>query len=181
VNDQGQIVGVIEERLSSDPDVTRARPFLWQDGSLTMLPTLGGAGTGYSVRVSSVNNSGWIVGRLDLPSEEGVGEDEMPVERAVVWKDGQVIELETLGGHESGANGVNDQGQIVGWSQTADDNEHACIWEDGAVRDLNDLLPATLEVTLWFGYEINEEGVILCRTVENYLTGNFVLLIPSEE
>lgn len=179
VNDQGQIVGVIEERLSSDPSVTRRRPFSWQDGSLTMLPTLGGDGTDYSVGVSGLNNSGWIVGTLDLPLEEGAPQDERLLIRAVLWKDGQVIILETLGGNESFANAVNDRGQIIGSSGTAEGDWHACVWEDGAPRDLNDLLPPTLGIALAGGRAMNDEGVIFANTSDTRSDRNLVMLIPS--
>lgn len=180
VNDLGQIVGSLWEPKASDSDPQRKQPFLWQDGELIRLPTLGGAAALLWVGDPYLNNSGLIVGTLFVPREEGANEDEESLRRAVLWTDGEIAELETLGGRQSGANGVNDRGQIVGWAETADDEEHACIWEDGVVRDLNDLLPATLDVTLVVGLDINEEGVILCRTDQGYGVGNLVLLIPSE-
>lgn len=180
VNDRGEIVGVVWEPLPSERDVTRSLPFIWQDGSLTMLPTLGGAGTGYSVDVTSINNAGWIVGRLDLPVEGELGEDERPVERAVVWRDGQVIELASLGGSTSIAHDVNESGQIVGSSQTAEGDAHACIWEGGVLRDLNDLLPDELGITLRIGLAINDHGVIFAETTEPAIEGPpVVMLIPS--
>jgi probable HAF family extracellular repeat protein len=38
------------------------------------------------------------------------------------------IDLGTLGGVWSEANGINDGGQIVGASDTASGSEHACLW-----------------------------------------------------
>src|SRR5215469_969559 len=39
--------------------------------------------------------------------------------RAVVWREGQIIDLGTLGGNQSAANAVNDRGQVAGFSTNA--------------------------------------------------------------
>jgi probable HAF family extracellular repeat protein len=52
-------------------------------------------------------------------------------------------DLGTLGGAFSYAFGINDFGQIVGWSQLAGGNsQHAFVYLKGQMRDLNDLLRA---------------------------------------
>ena len=50
--------------------------------------------------------------------------------------DYEVIDLGTLGGPTSLALGLNDGGEIVGSSLTADGQSHAFIWQDGVMRDL---------------------------------------------
>lgn len=50
--------------------------------------------------------------------------------------DYEVIDLGTLGGPTSLALGLNDGGQVVGSSLTADGQSHAFLWQDGAMRDL---------------------------------------------
>jgi len=52
-----------------------------------------------------------------------------------------VTDLGTLGGQSSMAWGINNAGQIVGWSQTSDPNPtmHAFLWQDGTMTDIGTL------------------------------------------
>lgn len=50
-----------------------------------------------------------------------------------------MTDLGTLGGSSSHARGINDQGQVVGSSQTAPGRFHAFLWEDGTMTDLGTL------------------------------------------
>jgi probable HAF family extracellular repeat protein len=60
--------------------------------------------------------------------------------RAVLWQDGGITGLGTLGGSESNAFGINDQGQVVGYSFLPDDTtNHAFLWQGGAMTDLGTL------------------------------------------
>jgi probable HAF family extracellular repeat protein len=68
-----------------------------------------------------------------------------PAPHAFLWKHGRLIDLGTLGGLESEAQAVNDQGQVVGWADTkrtdSDDCPvgHAFVWENGKMTDLGTL------------------------------------------
>ncbi len=95
-------------------------------------------------------------------------------------RDLEITELGTLGGESSGAEGLNSMGQIVGWSETAEGEAHACIWENGVPRDLNELLPPALGITLRTALAINDRGVIVALTSETRSARNLVLLIPSQ-
>ena len=55
--------------------------------------------------------------------------------RAVVFEDGAVRDLGTLGGNASSARGLNDRGEIVGMSSDANAQPHAFLY-DGAMRAL---------------------------------------------
>ena len=48
-----------------------------------------------------------------------------------------VIDLGTLGGSVAVPLALNDKGQVVGYSTTPDGVEHAFLWENGSMRDLN--------------------------------------------
>ena len=51
-------------------------------------------------------------------------------------------DLGTLGGTRSEALAVNASGVIVGWAQTTQGDDHAFIWRDGVMTDLNTLIPS---------------------------------------
>ena len=95
LNEVGQIVGTAEDEEEDWKAV------LWQHGVLASLPDLGGS---YN-RARAINENGHIVGNSGGS--------------AVLWRDGQVIDLNTFLPPDSGweltdAYGINDQGWIVG-------------------------------------------------------------------
>jgi probable HAF family extracellular repeat protein len=74
----------------------------------------------------------------------------LPEIRAVLWRDGKIIDLGTLeGGHESATSAVNNGGQVAGafnntipdpFSLVGDGYEvRAFLWQDGAMEDLGTL------------------------------------------
>jgi probable HAF family extracellular repeat protein len=48
------------------------------------------------------------------------------------WRD-----IGTLGGTSAGASGLNDRGEVVGYSETADGASHPFYWRDGVMTDLS--------------------------------------------
>jgi len=53
-----------------------------------------------------------------------------------VQTDGSMVDLGTLGGASTQATDINESGQIVGWSQTADGKYQAFSWENGKMKAL---------------------------------------------
>ena len=49
-------------------------------------------------------------------------------------------DLGTLGGNYSHAYGINDNGQVVGGSETKDGITHAFLYSNGSMRALNNLI-----------------------------------------
>jgi probable HAF family extracellular repeat protein len=100
INDRGQIIGT--SGSSDGPH----RAFLWQNGRMIDLGTLGGTKSD----AVAINERGQVVGSSTTASG---------ARHAFVWQNGKMTDLGTLGGRESAAAAINDRGQIVGSSQTA--------------------------------------------------------------
>ena len=125
------------------PDCFLPLAFQSQGGVLTDLGVLPG---GDASVASWISDSGLIAGQ----ARNGLFDPLVPgwaQVRAVLWKDGEVIDLGTLGGNESAAYSVNDRGQVVGVAvNTILDpfsffatQLRAFLWQDGAMQDLGSL------------------------------------------
>ncbi len=134
INDAGQIIG-------GGLEDGHARGFL-----MTTIPSVTFQDLGFSP--GSINGHGEIVGSTDM--------------RPILWKDGVISELGALGGGDGSATDINDAHQVVGLSMTQDVSTwHAFIWEEGVMRDLNDLIPADLGWELVSASAINDAGQIV--------------------
>jgi hypothetical protein len=124
INDPGEAVGMSETSVP-DPngeDVClfgthlTCSPFLWQNGTMFALPTVGGN----NGQASAINNSGQIAGY----AENGIADSTCPqgvenfmVDLPVMWDKGMAIPLPTVQGDPDGvAFGINNLGQAVGYS-----------------------------------------------------------------
>ena len=121
-------------------------PFVWQNGVMAALPTLGG----YNGSATQVNSFGVISGEV----ENALGDPGCPERlqfKPVKWVNGTVIELPTYGGDPDAlAYAVNDLGQVAGSSgecapfnpnlQAAMVPLHPLRWDpDGSVKYLGTL------------------------------------------
>jgi len=69
--------------------------------------------------------------------------------------------LGALGGAESRANDINEQGQVVGWADTATASARGFVRQNGVITDLNDPLPAGTVWQIGEAFAINDNGQIL--------------------
>lgn len=104
INDAGQVVGA---SVTGD-GFTRA--FLYSNGTMMNLGTLGGIGTGpvpYSYSIAwGINNAGQVIGE-SLSTDNNY--------RAFLYSNGTMTNLGTqLGGVSSSASAINNVGEIVG-------------------------------------------------------------------
>src|SRR5215831_12650994 len=151
-----------------DGDCFLAHAFLWENGSMTDLGAL----------VDGVNSDArWITSNGLISGDSENGELDplspgFPEIRAVLWKNGRIINLGTLdGGYESVAHAVNTKGQVVGLSLNTipDPNSiigsfygvgfqqtRAFLWQNGVMQDLGTLGTGTNAVALL----INERGQV---------------------
>ena len=111
---------------------------------------IGGSGAG------AINDLGQVVG-FSKPTSgiRGI--------TATVWENGQASTLTGLGGMESGANGMNNSGLIVGWAMMPNyptpgaASHHAVSWYNGTVTDLGTLTGGTAA----FATSVNNNGLIV--------------------
>lgn len=124
INDNGSVVG---GAVSSTTQVEGA--FVWRRGALSRLPTLGGVSA-----AEAVNDWGLVVGHSKPPSSE-----QYPPSHAVAWFNGRIFDLGTLGGRHSGAEDVNERGQIVGVSEVSASSYQAFLYECGRMKHLGSM------------------------------------------
>jgi len=173
INAFGRIVGYT-------PDVgTYAWAFTWKKADGITLLDLFNNQTGtddYQAAGNGINNIGQVAGQggpyLSFMTD---------VSHAVVWNKGVLTDIGSLAGsdpadltHCSGANGINDRGQVVGWSGTTASSDpcgtlvysggiaHAFLWTKSAgMQDLGTLLgdasSAALKIN-FFGQVIGSSG-----------------------
>jgi probable HAF family extracellular repeat protein len=119
--------------------------FVWQNGGMSPLPTLGGI-NGYA---AGANDVGQVVGWAETPVHDTSCVFPQVLQfQAVLWgpKPGQVEALLPLAGDpDSAATAINNKGQVVGISGICENAVgdlsamHAVLWENGTVTYLGNL------------------------------------------
>jgi probable HAF family extracellular repeat protein len=120
--------------------------FVWENGEMRDLPTLGGD-NGFA---AAANNQRQVAGWAETTVEDGTCEAPQQLQfLPVVWdlNTDQVQALPPFPGDSSGAaTGINDLGQVVGISGDCDQAvgrrtaRHAVLWDtDGTVKDLGNV------------------------------------------
>jgi len=144
INDRNQVTGSAYNAIPDPftPLGTQIRAFLWEDGHMRDLGTLGGP----DVIGSFINESGQIAG-LSLINSIPNPSTGIPTQDPFLWENGEMIDIGTLGGVAGGPSALNNRGQVVGQSSDAADpaacfvndteNCHPFLWDDGRLTDLN--------------------------------------------
>ena len=119
--------------------------FVWQDGVMDTLPTLGGT-HGFA---AGANNRGQIVGWAENTFHDPACAPPQVLQfQAVIWgpEDDQIVQLPPLPGDTvASATAINDNGEVVGISGICDQAVgrfsaiHAVRWENGEPEDLTNI------------------------------------------
>jgi probable HAF family extracellular repeat protein len=121
LNNRGHVVGTLPAYLP-----TYHLNAFFYDG--TGFREVGSAGPGYS-RAQAINDQDQIAGYTCFPS--GI--------HAFLYDSTGLHDLGTFGGNwsQSAATGINNAGQVVGWSQTITGSNHAFLYSDGLIHDIH--------------------------------------------
>ncbi len=170
INNSGQIAGWAHFFPGFDSDEGR-RAALW-DGSGGIHP-IGGLLGGYLDRCTTawgmdINEAGQIIGPSTLITAEHPIDTCSPTQiDAFLWTPGatngvpsnpEMKDLGTLGGTVSDALGINNTGQVVGYSRLpGTDAYHAVVWDNALITDMNDLLSSHSGWVLQEARAINDQ------------------------
>jgi len=147
VNNRGQVVGSTVDSATIVPQA-----FLWQQGQMQLLGTLGGPG---SIALL-INEHGQIAGEFFPNSTANANCAYLRDTNLFLWEKGTMIDLGTLGGTCGLALAFNNRGQVVGQSNLAgDQTAHPFLWDKGTLSDLG-----TLGGTFGFAQALNDAGEI---------------------
>jgi probable HAF family extracellular repeat protein len=155
INASGQVVGTAEFPGDEGRDA-----FLWDNENGLQDLHIPGVAT-------AINDAGQIVG--------GSG-------HAFLYSAGNVTDLGSPAGFsESIALAINNLGQIVGYARGSDQlHHHAFVYADGAMTDLNDLIPTGTGLTINEATGINDAGQIVGFAADQGFHFHAVLLTPDD-
>lgn len=146
INDRRQIAGNSYTNSTPNPTtgIPTVDPFLWQDGKMFDLGTLGG-----TIGVVKVmNRRGQVAGDSNLAGDA--------VSHPFLWDGEKIIDLGSFGGTFSDTTAMNDNGDVVGrLNLPGDDMWRAFLWHNTALTELGTLDKCS---TAW---GINNRGQIV--------------------
>jgi probable HAF family extracellular repeat protein len=126
INDLGVVIGAVFGFgcVFIGPDISAGPAY----GLQLLSGPFGDGAFGANAEPLGINNAGEIVGISY--SENLSGTDFISTSRATRWSNGQVYDLGTLGGENSGATAINGRGWTIGWAYLGNNHfMHAALWE----------------------------------------------------
>ena len=157
INNNDQVTGG-SDTYSSNGDYTGHFSVLWQNGLIQNLGTLNPDPNPFN-EATAINDLGEIIGYDFLP----IGQ------HAYFWSNGLMTDIGVLGIDEFGtensfANAINNKSQVVGYSSYSENGvakgNHAFIYQNKTLTDLNTLLPLGSGWLLENALAINDKGLV---------------------
>lgn len=154
INERGQIAGWSFTNTTVNPTtgLPTLDPFLWENGKMLDLGSLGGT----SSQAMALNSRGHVTGTSNLAGDSNWD--------AFLWRNESegMKDLGTLGGATGTAFSINDADDIVGIDSTADGLFRAFLWRHGVMTNLGTLGtdPASE------AYSINSQGQVVGDTLD---------------
>jgi probable HAF family extracellular repeat protein len=141
INDRGQVLGFsfnnVPDPYSMFGVPTQVRTFVWEDGEMKDIGTLGGPDSG----PFSINNRGQVAGASYL-NDSPNPDTGIPTQDPFLWERGTMMDLGSLGGTIGSAQGMNSRGQVIGVSNLKGNQiYHPFLWspETRRMQDLGTL------------------------------------------
>ncbi len=166
INDSGEVVGVSFSATAASDGSYLSHAVSWINGTVSALAPVSGA---QSSGAWFVNTAGDVAGEATFA--DGTS-------HAVLWHNGVATDLGSLTGYSwSQPSAINDLGQVVGTASTNDSFDstdggvqHAVLWQNGKIVDLNSLLSANDGIVLQSALSVNDAGEILCYGTDGNAT-----------
>jgi probable HAF family extracellular repeat protein len=141
VNDWGEVVGFSTLNTIPDPYSflgTSFHTFIWQNGHMRDLGTLGGPDAGPSQ--GGINQRFGLVAGASYINSIPNGTTGVPTQDPFLWDNGTMTDLGTLGGTIGFAAVANNRGEVAGQSNLAGDlTFHPFLWDHRNITDLGTL------------------------------------------
>ncbi len=161
INDSGMVVGE-----ATDSYTENYHAFLYVNGRMTDISPWGSSES----YARDINGLGQVVGEFLTPDGKAF--------HAFLYSEGVFIDLGSPDSPETVAFAINDQGQVVGttWVPYQDVcidpntgqqvpcikyKEHAFLYENGEITDLNSLIPSDSAWELSWAFDVNNKGQIV--------------------
>jgi probable HAF family extracellular repeat protein len=158
INNAGQVVAFgnndIPDPFALFPSATQMRTFLWQQGAVQDIGTLGGPDAAPGPGCDN-QRPGVIVGASYVSFTPNPASG-IPTLDPFLWDNGTMTDLGNLGGTNNWAQCINNRGQVIGGSRFPGDLiTHAFLWQNSRMQDLG-TLGGPLSEAFW----INDSGDI---------------------
>jgi probable HAF family extracellular repeat protein len=174
LNERGDVVGTINSLVGG------SEFWIWRDGVMER-HTLPFAG-----RPNGIDNLGRVVGSFYTGEKwrDDVWNEWYLVTHAFQWVDGRITDLGTLGGWDSWATWINDQGVVLGAADDSGMERLAFVWKEGPMRALQSLVPAEQSAVWQFELEphyVASDGRIWGPAKYLRRKGYVYELVPQED